>query len=108
MIAERFSWRIALQTFRDRAPFHITPRPFTSARHTIVFLTLADPTSGGCSRNNFRNLTLPSGDLSIRAGRCLWRYCHSSHAELNGGIMKIRRDIVIAGLLGLFLAVTAH
>jgi hypothetical protein len=25
-----------------------------------------------------------------------------------GGIMKIRRDIVIAGLVGLFLAVTAH
>ena len=31
-----------------------------------------------------------------------------TRVEHNGGNMKIRRDIMIAGLLGLFLAVTAH
>jgi hypothetical protein len=31
-----------------------------------------------------------------------------TRVEHNGGSMKIRRDIIIAGLLGLFLAVTAH
>ncbi len=31
-----------------------------------------------------------------------------TRVEHNGGSMKIRRDILIAGLLGLFLAVTAH